>query len=67
MMTEEIRTQGCKHDRNRQVFVHGFRRLKKKSRGGISENINRRVAGKEEEHLRGRSVGGVRRTHVSWD
>ena len=30
-MTEEIRTQGCKHDRNKQVLVHGFRRLKKKA------------------------------------
>ena len=30
-MTEEIRTQGCKHDRNRQVLVHGFRRLKKRA------------------------------------
>ena len=36
--------------------------VSKKSRGGISENINRRVAGKEEDPG-GRSVGGVRRIH----
>ena len=50
VIAEELRTQGSKYDRNRTVLVNGLRRPKKnEKRGEITEQHNRRVAGKSED------------------